>query len=132
MPHSLAAGSAFATRRCQASRPCRTRPLRHGMLCACMLCPRVLCSCRAAQCCIAPLCNLHVCLWELEPAGPFMTYLEMFTFFVWHAGPVDGPVLFNNCSSSQVAVACQQFQAKGCKDIDFGEAPCSSMVHVGT
>ncbi len=49
-----------------------------------------------------------------------------------HAGPVDGPVLFNNCSSSQVAVACQQFQAKGCKDIDFGERPCSSMTQAGT
>ena len=50
----------------------------------------------------------------------------------WPAGPVDGPVLFNNCSSSQVAVACQQFQAKGCKDIDFGEHPCSSMAHAST
>ena len=77
----------------------------------------MLCLRSAAQCCIALLCNLHVHVWDLASA--------------WPAGPVDGPVLFNNCSSSQVAVACQQFQAKGCKDIDFGELPCSSMVHAG-
>lgn len=38
-----------------------------------------------------------------------------------YAGPVDGPAIFNNCNSSQVTVACQQFQAKNCQDIEFGE-----------
>ena len=36
------------------------------------------------------------------------------------AGPVDGPAIFNNCSGGQVAVACQQFQAKNCSDVEFG------------
>ena len=35
-------------------------------------------------------------------------------------GPVDGPAIFNNCSGGQVAVACQQFQAKNCSDVEFG------------
>ena len=37
------------------------------------------------------------------------------------AGPVDGPAIFTNCQSSQVTVACQQFQAKSCQDIEFGK-----------
>lgn len=36
------------------------------------------------------------------------------------AGPVDGPAIFDSCSNCQVAVACQQFQAKGCERIQFG------------
>ena len=36
------------------------------------------------------------------------------------AGPVDGPAIFTNCSGGQVAVACQQFQAKNCTDVEFG------------
>lgn len=36
------------------------------------------------------------------------------------AGPVDGPAIFNDCSGGQVAVACQQFQAKNCTDVEFG------------
>ncbi|KAK9807838.1 hypothetical protein WJX72_010736 [[Myrmecia] bisecta] len=35
-------------------------------------------------------------------------------------GPVDGPAIFDACSKCQVAVACQQFQAKNCTDIEFG------------
>jgi len=37
-----------------------------------------------------------------------------------NAGPVDGPAIFTNCSGGQVAVACQQFQAKNCTDVEFG------------
>ncbi|DBA96359.1 TPA: hypothetical protein ACH3X3_002534 [Trebouxia sp. C0006] len=40
-------------------------------------------------------------------------------------GPVDGPAIFNNCQSSQVTVACQQFQAKSCQDIEFGLYCCT-------
>ncbi|KAL3155130.1 hypothetical protein ABBQ38_011187 [Trebouxia sp. C0009 RCD-2024] len=40
-------------------------------------------------------------------------------------GPVDGPAIFNNCNSSQVTVACQQFQAKNCQDIRFGIYCCT-------
>lgn len=35
-------------------------------------------------------------------------------------GPVDGPAIFEDCSNCQVAVASQQFQAKGCHDCSFG------------
>lgn len=35
-------------------------------------------------------------------------------------GPVDGPAIFEGCSNCQVAVASQQFQAKGCHDCSFG------------
>ena len=35
-------------------------------------------------------------------------------------GPVDGPAIFKDCSNCQVAVASQQFQAKGCHDCSFG------------
>jgi len=45
------------------------------------------------------------------------------------AGPVDGPAIFNNCQSSQVTVACQQFQAKSCQDIEFGK-PCNAILTV--
>lgn len=34
-------------------------------------------------------------------------------------GPVDGPAIFEDCSSCKVAVASQQFQAKGCHDCDY-------------
>lgn len=36
------------------------------------------------------------------------------------AGPVDGPAIFDGCNNCQVAVACQQFQAKNCSQIEFG------------
>ena len=39
------------------------------------------------------------------------------------SGPVDGPAIFNDCSGGQVAVACQQFQAKNCTDVEFGAHP---------
>lgn len=35
-------------------------------------------------------------------------------------GPVDGPAIFDSCQNCNVAVACQQFQAKGCTDCAFG------------
>lgn len=35
-------------------------------------------------------------------------------------GPVDGPALFQDCSNCHVAVASQQFQAKGCNNCSFG------------
>lgn len=35
-------------------------------------------------------------------------------------GPVDGPAIFDSCQNCNVAVACQQFQAKGCADCVFG------------
>ncbi|GAB4819794.1 hypothetical protein N2152v2_006840 [Parachlorella kessleri] len=35
-------------------------------------------------------------------------------------GPVDGPAIFDSCTNCQVAVACQQFQAKTCERIEFG------------
>lgn len=35
-------------------------------------------------------------------------------------GPVDGPAIFEDCSNCKVAVASQQFQAKGCHDCSFG------------
>lgn len=35
-------------------------------------------------------------------------------------GPVDGPAIFDGVRNCSVAVACQQFQAKGCKDVEFG------------
>ena len=35
-------------------------------------------------------------------------------------GPVDGPAIFDSCHNCKVAVACQQFQAKGCEECDFG------------
>jgi Tubulin binding cofactor C/Clathrin light chain len=35
-------------------------------------------------------------------------------------GPVDGPAIFDACQNCNVAVACQQFQAKGCTDCSFG------------
>lgn len=35
-------------------------------------------------------------------------------------GPVDGPAIFDAIHNCQVAVACQQFQAKGCTDCQFG------------
>lgn len=35
-------------------------------------------------------------------------------------GPVDGPAIFDSCNNCKVAVACQQFQAKGCNGCDFG------------
>ncbi|KDD72956.1 tubulin binding cofactor C, partial [Helicosporidium sp. ATCC 50920] len=34
-------------------------------------------------------------------------------------GPVDGPAIFDSCSNCRIAVACQQFQAKNCTNIDF-------------
>jgi len=34
-------------------------------------------------------------------------------------GPVDGPALFTNSHACEVAVACQQFQAKHCTDCEF-------------
>lgn len=37
-----------------------------------------------------------------------------------HAGPVDGAAIFTKCTGCQVAVACQQFQARNCNDIEFG------------
>lgn len=40
-------------------------------------------------------------------------------------GPVDGPAIFNNCQGSQVTVACQQFQAKNCQNIEFGLYCCT-------
>ncbi len=35
-------------------------------------------------------------------------------------GPVDGPAIFDNCSNCTVAVASQQFQARGCRGCAFG------------
>ncbi|KAG7671141.1 hypothetical protein KSW81_003280 [Nannochloris sp. 'desiccata'] len=35
-------------------------------------------------------------------------------------GPVDGPAIFDSCQNCNVAVACQQFQVKGCTDCAFG------------
>lgn len=35
-------------------------------------------------------------------------------------GPVDGAAIFDSCSGCTVAVASQQFQARGCSDVDFG------------
>lgn len=35
-------------------------------------------------------------------------------------GPVDGPAIFDSCSNSTVAVACQQFQARTCSNVEFG------------
>lgn len=35
-------------------------------------------------------------------------------------GPVDGPAIFDNCTGCKVAVASQQFQAKGCSGCKFG------------
>lgn len=33
---------------------------------------------------------------------------------------MDGPAIFDGCTNCQVAVACQQFQAKSCAQIEFG------------
>ena len=35
-------------------------------------------------------------------------------------GPVDGAAIFDSCSGCTVAVASQQFQARGCSDVEFG------------
>lgn len=35
-------------------------------------------------------------------------------------GPVDGAAIFDSCSGCTVAVASQQFQARGCRDVEFG------------
>jgi hypothetical protein len=37
------------------------------------------------------------------------------------AGPVDGPVLFQDCSNCQVAAACHLFKAQNCTSCEFGE-----------
>ena len=34
-------------------------------------------------------------------------------------GPVDGPAILDSCHNCNVAVACQQFQAKGCSECAF-------------
>ena len=35
-------------------------------------------------------------------------------------GPVDGAAIFDSCEGCTVAVASQQFQARGCEDVEFG------------
>ena len=55
---------------------------------------------------------------DLLPLSERLTGLALYT-----AGPVDGPAIFTNCSGGQVAVACQQFQAKNCTDVEFGALP---------
>ncbi|KAK9862137.1 hypothetical protein WJX84_009854 [Apatococcus fuscideae] len=35
-------------------------------------------------------------------------------------GPIDGPAIFDACVACNITVACQQFQAKNCRDVDFG------------
>ena len=37
------------------------------------------------------------------------------------AGPVDGPAIFEDVVDSHIAVVAQQFQAKNCHNVEFGE-----------